>query len=172
MFERILPLILKIEGPYSNRKADRGGPTNFGITHTTYDAFRDSVGLPRRTVRAISELEVREIYRRDYWRPLSAEKMPAKVACVVMDGAVHSGVKRASKFLQRILGVPADGAIGEQTLAALRGKSDALIAKQFLQARRDHFKRLIEEDPSQKENEKGWENRLVAVEKFLQTLTS
>lgn len=95
---RALEWILKAEGGYVNDPADPGGETNFGITHTTYDAYRDSIHLPRRSVKDITEHEVREIYDKQYWAPLAAN-LADPLATVVFDTCVNMGVQAARALL-------------------------------------------------------------------------
>ena len=41
-FEKMLKFVLQEEGGYVNDPHDRGGETNKGITHATYDSYRKS----------------------------------------------------------------------------------------------------------------------------------
>jgi ferredoxin-NADP reductase len=65
--EQILDDILRREGGYVNHPADRGGPTNFGITAQTLGSWR-KLGRPATAaeVQALTEPEARAIYRQQY----------------------------------------------------------------------------------------------------------
>ena len=118
-YDAALARVLAHEGGYTNHPDDPGGPTNFGITIFDYrkyvkpDAVADDV-------RAMRLDEAKAIYRAKYWDALRCDDLPAGVDYAVFDYGVNSGVSRAAKVLQRLLGVPADGIIGPVTLAAAR----------------------------------------------------
>ena len=118
--ERWLPEVLQHEGGYVNHPKDPGGATNKGITQKTYDSWRDRAGQPRQSVRNIRDDEVTAIYRRGYWDKVRGDELPAGVDYAVFDFAVNSGVSRASKYLQEVVGVTQDGVIGPATIAAVR----------------------------------------------------
>jgi lysozyme family protein len=89
------------------------------------------MGLPVQSVKNITDAEIQSVYRIRYWALVKGDSLPAGVSYVVFDGAVNSGVSQSVKWLQRALGVPADGVIGPQTLNAARSHEnyDALIDK-------------------------------------------
>lgn len=128
-FERALPRVLVHEGGYVNHPADPGGETNRGITKRVYDAYRQRIGVPLQSVRNITSQEVAAIYKANYWNLAKCDQLPAGVSYVVFDGAVNSGVAQSVKWLQRALGVTADGVIGNATLAAVQsfGDMDRLV---------------------------------------------
>ena len=109
-----------IEGGYSNHRADRGGPTNHGVTQKAYDTFRRNAGLSLRSVKLITSDEVRGIYRTMYWNAAKCGVLPPPLDLYVFDFAVNSGPGRAVKTLQSLLGVAADGDIGPVTIDALQ----------------------------------------------------
>jgi lysozyme family protein len=134
-FDHWLPHILKHEGGYVNHPKDPGGATNKGIIQRTYDSWRDRQSLPRQSVRSISDSEVSAIYRRDYWDAIRGNELPAGVDYCVFDFAVNSGINRASKFLQEVARVPADGKIGPATLAAVNALDPAHVINSLCDAR-------------------------------------
>ena len=130
----LLEALIEREGGYVNHRADRGGPTRFGITEAVARAhgFRGAMAsLPRD--------EAVAIYRRLYWlRPkfdLVAARAP-RIAAELFDTGVNMGPAVAATFLQRALTalnrngrdfadlVP-DGRIGPRTLTALDGFFEA-----------------------------------------------
>lgn len=127
-FNLALRWVLAHEGGYVNHPDDPGGETNRGVTRRVYDAFRARKGLALRSVREITDAEVTEIYRRQYWDAIQGDALPAGVDYAVFDFAVNSGPRRAAQFLQRAVGVAADGVIGEVTLNAVeRADPQSLI---------------------------------------------
>lgn len=113
-----LSLVLAHEGGYVNHPKDPGGATNQGVTQAVYDAYRKLRGLPLQSVKFITSAEVAEIYMKQYWRLVRGDDLPAGLDYAVFDFAVNSGVSRAIRYLQRLVGVDDDGVIGDFTLAA------------------------------------------------------
>ncbi|MCK0209005.1 hypothetical protein MWN33_13290 [Starkeya koreensis] len=118
-FDEALSRVLAHEGGYADHPADPGGATMKGVTQRVYDGWRRRRGAPARPVRLIEPGEIEAIYRRQYWEAVRADELPAGIDYCVFDAAVNSGPAQAAKWLQRALGVFADGEIGEVTLAAL-----------------------------------------------------
>lgn len=125
----ILPITLAHEGGWSDHPEDPGGATMKGVTQRTYNAWRSRQGATLRSVRRITEAELRSIYREDYWRPVRGDDLPPGLDLVAFDAAVNSGVSRGSKWLQQAIGVSADGRIGEHTLAMARNQPVAPVIK-------------------------------------------
>lgn len=127
-FQAALPIILRHEGGYTDHPHDPGGATNQGVTQATYDAWRRGRGLPERPVREIAPAEVQRIYLEHYWIPARCGELPAELRLAHFDAAVNCGVQQAAKFLQRALGVTADGVVGPITLrAAAERPSDSVL---------------------------------------------
>lgn len=128
-FDASLKRVLRHEGGYSNDKNDPGGPTQWGITHIDYDAFRRLNGLAVQDVRRMTVEERNSIYRKKYWVGSRCDELPAGVDYCVFDGSVNSGVAQSVKWLQRALGVSADGHIGDHTLLAARDADHAQLVR-------------------------------------------
>lgn len=124
-FRPSLALVLAHEGGYVNHPADPGGPTNHGVTQKVYDAFRRYNAQSPQSVRDISPSEVSDIYNKNYWRLVRGDSLPCGLDYAVFDFAVNSGVNRAVRYLQRLVGVPDDGAIGFVTLTAIEARAKA-----------------------------------------------
>ena len=119
-YAQALKQVLKYEGGYVDHPKDPGGPTNKGVTQAVYDSWRKSQNLPTQTVRNISDPEVAAIYRNLYWDRISGDNLPSGVDFAVFDYAVNSGVSKASKTLQAVVGVTQDGVIGPATIEATK----------------------------------------------------
>jgi len=119
-YAKCLAQVLKYEGGYVDHPRDPGGPTNKGITQAVYDDWRKSQKLPTQSVRAIADSEVAAIYKNLYWDRISGDLLPAGVDFAVFDYAVNSGVNRAAKTLQAVVGVTQDGVIGPATIEATK----------------------------------------------------
>lgn len=157
--------VLKAEGGFVNHAADRGGPTNFGITQATLAAWR---GKPVTVddVRSMTEAEARAIYQRRYVQDPGFDRIEdAPLRHLLIDGGVHSGPATAARWLQQALGVTADGKIGPVTMAAANRASPDELYRRVLANRLRHVGRLITRDPKQAVFAEGWANRLA---KFLE----
>lgn len=118
-FEQSLELVLEHEGGFVHHPRDPGGATNKGVTQKVYDAFRYSRGRSHQSVRFLEEGELEAIYKLQYWDAIRGDLLPSGLDYAVFDFAVNSGVNRAAKFLQAVLGVKQDGQIGAMTLSAI-----------------------------------------------------
>jgi lysozyme family protein len=163
-FAASLELVLKHEGGWANDPYDPGGATMKGVIQRVYDAYRKRNGLARQSVRHISNAELHEIYKEQYWDAIKGDALPRGVDYCVYDGAVNSGPVQSIKWLQRALGSAykgkIDGHIGGLTMGALDDTKDkaalikAICAKRmsFLQALK-HWWRFG----------KGWSRRVEEV---------
>jgi len=160
--DTILDEIIRREGGYVNHPADRGGPTNFGITAQTLGSWR-KLGRPATAaeVQALMEAEARAIYRQQYITDPGFESIthPALLHLLV-DSGIHSGPKRAVQWLQTALGVTADGVIGPKTRAALAAANPGVLYGKVLGQRLRHLGRMITHDPKQSAFAAGWMNRM------------
>lgn len=119
-FQTTTGWLLVHEGGYVNHPADPGGATNRGVTQAVYDGYRRRKGLRTQSVRNITEQEVYDIYRTQYWDKVWGDELPNGLDYAVYDFAVNSGPRRAIQFLQRIIGVEADGVMGNVTIGKIR----------------------------------------------------
>lgn len=158
-YDACYAITLKWEGGYVNHPKDPGGATNRGVIQRVYDGYRRRKGLPTQSVRAISDDEVREIYRTQYWNAVRGDDLPAGVDLAVWDFGVNSGPSRAIKYLQRILGVRQDGKIGEVTLAAVAERDPRELAVKLCNDRLAFVMRLR----TWPTFGKGWKRRIDSV---------
>lgn len=147
------------EGGYVDHPKDPGGVTNFGITRATLAAWR---GRPvsRDEVRDLTRGEAEAIYRARYWAPVKGDALPPGLDLVALDAAVNSGVPRSVQWLQRALGVPADGRIGPVTLQAAQAAAPAEVIARACALRRGFLQGLR----GWGSFGRGWSRRLARVE--------
>lgn len=127
-FDTALALVLEHEGGYVNHKLDPGGATNKGVTQAVYNAHRKMRGRGPMSVKYISPEETRAIYKFQYWDKVQGDLLPRGLDYAVFDFAVNSGVGRAAKYLQAVVGVKQDGVIGSVTLAAIDNPAKTINA--------------------------------------------
>lgn len=160
LYKPSLALVLAHEGNFVNHPADPGGPTNKGVTQRVYDAYRKVKGLVSRSVKFIDAIETEEIYRKQYWRMVKGDDLPAGLDYAVFDFAVNSGISRAVKYLQKLVGINADGALGLESMSAIfaaaKADEEALIIKYC--ANRLAFLKSLPTFPT---FGKGWSRRVI-----------
>lgn len=160
------------EGGYVNHPADRGGPTNWGITEQVARAFGYH-GRMQDMPRSLAK----SIYLERYWEAPKfnlVNEHSAPVAEELLDTGVNMGPGVAARFLQRALNVlnaegkhypdiAVDGAIGRVTIAALRaylgarGKDGHVVLLRALNAQQAvRYIELAEARPSQEAFVHGW----------------
>jgi lysozyme family protein len=118
-FEKSLELVLIHEGGFVHHKLDPGGATMKGVTQAVYDGYRKMRGRPIQSVKFIDQNELLAIYKFQYWDKVQGDHLPIGLDYAVFDFAVNSGVSRAARYLQAVLGVAQDGQIGARTLGAI-----------------------------------------------------
>jgi len=143
------------EGKFTNDPDDPGGPTNFGITIHDYRAYINPNGTAADVARMKFE-QAATIYKQRYWDPCKCDLLPSGVDYMVFDTAILQGVMTSTRFLQRVLGVDADGLIGPKTLGALDGKDPRTLLNGIETLRRQRL-RL---SPKWWKYGKGWTNRV------------
>lgn len=161
-FPQALAHTLQFEGGWANNPNDPGGATMKGITHRTYAHYlgRD---VSHDELRAIPDEHLAEIYRKRYWDACRCSELPDGLDLAVFDTAVNTGPAQASRLLQRIVGAPADGAIGPKTIAAVNDYVAAHGLPALIEAyteARHNFYRLL---PTYVHFGEGWRKRVNEV---------
>jgi lysozyme family protein len=154
--ERWLTLLAGWEGGVSNRAADRGGETWYGITVKNHPEILDAPEADR-------PAKAREIAV-TYWDAVHADELPAPLGIVLADWSFNSPRVVAVKRLQQLVGTEPDGKLGDKTILAAKAKAiemgGAALLARALHAERVRFLRsLIANDPTQVANLGGWWRR-------------
>ena len=116
-YDEALRRVLVHEGGYSNHPSDPGGPTNWGITIHDARAYWKTAATAA-DVRSMPVEVAKDIYRSKYWDAMRCNDLPAGVDYAVFDYGVNSGIGRAVRVLQRLVGTDVDGEVGPNTIAA------------------------------------------------------
>jgi lysozyme family protein len=158
-FDTALAHVFEFEGGYTDDPRDPGGATNLGITRAELERIRGR-SVSKDDVRALKRDEAAGIYRRNYWRPASCERLPDGVDLAVFDCAVNQGVSCAVKLLQRSLGVSPDGVVGPNTLESIGNASPKSVLAEFMAQRMRRYGSLTVLFDS---FGLGWSRRLMAT---------
>lgn len=161
-FKPSLALTLAYEGGYVNHPRDPGGATNRGVIQRVYDAYRKRKGRPVQSVRNITDDEVAEIYKKQYWDNIKGDSLPTGVDYAVFDFGVNSGPARAARYLQRVVGVPQDGIIGVVTLTAVEAMARTQLEKLIAQYCADRLA-FVSNLSTFDVFGKGWTRRIVGA---------
>jgi lysozyme family protein len=158
-FNICLDYVLKSEGGFVNNSLDPGGMTNLGCTKATWEEF---VGHPvsEADMRNLTPDDVAPLYKRKYWDKVSGDQLPKGLDYAVFDAAINSGSGRAAKWLQEIVGVTVDGAIGSNTLDVVNTYPVQFLISQYNDTRLQYLESL----PTWSIFGKGWSNRISSVQ--------
>jgi len=163
-FNISIELVLKHEGGYSDHPMDRGGATNWGITHQDLIHVR-GLGVTKEDVKNMTLDEAKYCYRKLYWEPLKCDFIAVqKIADVVFDQGVLCGragsTKRAQIVLKRMgKNITVDAKMGNATLSALNTVDPDKFCLEFICDTQDYFAGIVERNPTQSVFIRGWINR-------------
>lgn len=156
-FRQVMDWIGLSEGGYVNHPKDPGGATDRGITQRTYSAWLAARGQKDRSVRGIPKEVAEDILAEQYFAPVWFDRLPAGVDYAMADYAVNSGPARAVKEIQRIVGAPVDGVMGNITLGAIMEREPVELIRLLCEARM-RFLRSLRTWPT---FGRGWTRRVM-----------
>ena len=161
---KLVPYIIKFEGGFVNDPDDLGGATNRGVCYRTYKLYCSRKKRPVPTIedlKNITDEEFADILKSMYWDACRADKIESQsVANAIVDWAWNSGTVTASKEVQKVLGVTADGIIGNITLAAINSRSPLPLFGAIQEARKAYIDKICVSRPANIKFMKGWYNRI------------
>lgn len=140
-YDACLARVLKHEGGYTNHPSDPGGPTNFGITIHDYRRYIEANGTAA-DVRDMKLADAAKIYRTRYWHALRCDELPAGLDYAVFDYGVNSGIGRAAKVMQRLLGIGQGTAMTDAVIAGARAANPASLIERLCDERLAFLKGL------------------------------
>ena len=71
-----------------------------------------------------------------------------------------SGCATAAKAIQKLVGVKADGIIGNITLTAINKSNPTLLFYRLFNARQNYYEEIVKRNPIKAKFLLGWNNRL------------
>lgn len=159
-FDKCLEMLLVHEGGYVNNPADPGGETNLGVTKRVWQEW---VGhdVSEKEMRNLTPTMVAPLYKRKYWDACHADDLVSGLDYCVFDIAVNSGVGRAIKLLQSVVGATPDGGYGSITAALVKeAEKDPKRLIELLSAKRLEFMQSLKAFPV---FGAGWSRRTAEV---------
>lgn len=140
-------LIHREGSEFTNRPADRGGPTRWGVTQAT---LSDWYGRPATIddVKLLPEQEARDIYRELYVvKPGFLGIENELIRAFAVDSAVQHGQANAVKILQRAAHAFVDGIFGPKTRDAVNRMTPAALYRRACAARVRFYGAIVSHDP-------------------------
>ena len=161
--ESMIDALIAREGGYVNHPADRGGPTNYGITRQTLAAWRGR-SVTTDEVKCLTRSEAAEIYRASYYFGPGIDSLPPAIQAHVFDIGVNSGPRTSIRLLQRALSrcgacLKEDGLLGPVTRAAAAAYSASDINRELVSVRLRFYDDIVANDPKQRAFIDGWHKR-------------
>lgn len=165
-FSIYAPFLASWEGGYVNDPADKGGATNKGVTYATYSSYckRKGVTPSLQGLRGLKNEAWEEIMRTGYWDAVHADGIHDQgLANLIADWAINSGTAKATRYVQKAVGVSVDGVFGQRTLDAVNASNPSALFVKLRQARLDMFDRIVRNGPSKRKFLAGWTARTKAI---------
>ncbi len=165
-YEQALAALLVAEGGYVDDPVDRGGPTKYGITLTSWRDYTGRQDATREDVMALSLDDAHAFYREVFWAPLRLDLLSAhrpRAAQAIFDQAVLHGPGRVVRIAQRAVGVPQDGVIGPRTRLAIETTDEREFLVRFGCAMAERVCAIVAADASQVRFLRNWMRRSLAV---------
>lgn len=171
--DKMITSIIRREGGFVDHPSDRGGPTKYGITQETLTFWRENP-CSIEDVKCLKESEAREIYRISYYEVPGISLLPEKIQPFMFDSCVNHGAYKAIILLQNAINrlqqpnpyswhtaqLRQDGIIGHRTASAAQEFIDNAALYLLINRRKEFYREIVHEDPTQKVFLNGWLRRL------------
>jgi len=140
-WDKSFDLVIVNEGGFVDNKLDPGGATNWGCTQAVWERY---IGhqVTVDDMKALTKEDVKPLYKRNYWDAIHGDAIPSGLDYCLFDAAINNGVFRSSKWIQEIVGVFADGAIGNNTVAAIAQLNPVTAINEFCDKRQAFLESL------------------------------
>lgn len=172
-FTIALAKVRRFEGGYVNDPDDTGGETYAGVARASHPSWAgwkiiDRYKTTPHTAAQLTQLfdnnpELQKLiasfYRQHYWDTILGDRIEIQlVADNIMDFAVNSGVDRAIKYAQAVVGTTQDGQMGPMTVGAINKLGKTFITF-YKMARINFLNQIVLKSPVKKKYFFGWVNR-------------
>lgn len=173
-FEKAYAKVKKFEGGYANNPNDRGGETYAGIARVHFpkwkgweiiDKYKQSEHSSKELNKVLQgngqlDVMVEHFYKVNFWNAIKGDDIINQlIADNIMDFAVNSGVGRAVKYAQRLVGTTEDGEMGPKTIKAINKNVEGFVAK-YKAARLTFLQKIVARDNTQSVFMQGWSARV------------
>jgi len=140
-WDKCFDMVIGNEGGYVDNSLDPGGATNWGCTKVVWEQY---IGheVTKGNIKALTKEDVKPLYKQRYWDAIHGDALPSGLDYCIFDCAINSGVGRAAKFIQELVGVFADGAIGNNTISAIAQINPVTLINEFSDKRQAFLETL------------------------------
>ena len=169
---QLLKFVLSFESSkYTNRKSDRGGATKYGITLATwkkvgYDKNGDRA-ITAEDIKLLTEDDYNRVFKLNFWDACWGDHIKNQsVANLLIDFAYNSGVSRAIRHVQSLVGAKQDGIMGPATLSAINNfkQGQWVLFDKLKVDRIAYLHEIVKNEPKQDPNLPGWLRRNKHIE--------
>lgn len=171
--KQIIDHTILIEGGFSNRRADRGGPTKYGITQKTWAAYtkRKPEDVTIAEMKALTKEQAADCYLNMFYIPSGVDNLSSPIIHITFDMMINHGPSVGIKLLQRGLsslrmkGLEVDGRLGPKTIQMadelVKYHGAKKVVNAICDARQAFYNAIVDNDKTglQKQNINGWTNR-------------
>ena len=156
---KLIPIIKKWEGGYSDNPNDRGGATNSGVTLAVYQSVYGK-NKTKNDLKRMTSDQWDYIFTKLYWNKWQADEIKNQsIANILVDWVWMSGTSTIKK-IQSLFGLTADGIVGNKTLSYINSNNQEEIFKKIWNRRKSFYESLVKNNRSQKCFLNGWMTRL------------
>ena len=156
---KLIPIIKKWEGGYSDNPNDRGGATNSGVTLAVYQSVYGK-SKTKNDLKKMTNEQWDYIFTKLYWNKWKADEIKNQsIANILVDWVWMSGLGTIKK-IQSLFGLTADGIVGNKTISYINSHDQEEVFNKIWNRRKSFYESLVNNNPSQKVFLKGWMNRL------------
>lgn len=158
------PYILFWEGGFACDPNDRGGATNKGITIKTWMSQgwdKDGDGcITVSDLKLITDKDAMLIMKKNFWDKWQADRIRSQsLANMLVDWLWCSGVWGV-KIPQAMLGLNADGIVGDKTLCAVNAQEPKVFFEALKNRRKQYLRDICIKRPANNKFLNGWLKRL------------
>lgn len=156
---KLIPIIKRWEGGYSDNPNDRGGATNSGVTLAVYQSVYGK-NKTKNDLKRMTNEQWNYIFTKLYWNKWKADEIKNQsIANILVDWVWMSGYGTIKK-IQSLFGLTADGIVGNKTISYINSHDQEEVFNKIWNRRKQFYESLVKNNPSQKVFLKGWMNRL------------
>ena len=156
---KLIPIIKKWEGGYSDNPNDRGGATNSGVTLAVYQSVYGK-SKTKNDLKKMTNDQWDYIFTKLYWNKWKADEIKNQsIANILVDWVWMSGIGTIKK-IQSLFGLTADGIVGNKTISYINSHDQEEVFNKIWNRRKSFYESLVKNNPSQKVFLNGWMNRL------------
>lgn len=139
-FDDAFATVMGVEKGFTNNPQDPGnwtsGKVGVGACRGTNHGI-SAASYPDLDIRALTLDQCKAIAKRDYWDKYQCDEFDPRIGEQVFDAAYNGG--HPAQWLQQSAGVRPDGAIGPQTVAAVKALDPRQIIMRFDSYRLDYL---------------------------------